>query len=53
MNKKILVLLVAMVVTDIIDNDFTAFSILDIVKAVLYVVCFTLLIIDARKEGKK
>lgn len=52
MNRKILLLLVALVVLNIIDGDFTSPSMLDIVKMVLYIICFALLIRNER-EGKE
>lgn len=51
MNKKISFLLVALVILDILDGDFTTMSVLDIVKVILYVICFVLLIWNGR-EGK-
>ncbi len=50
MKKKVTVMLVALVVLDIIDGDFVKMSLLDIVKLLLYIVCFALLIMDGRKE---
>lgn len=50
MNPKFLILILAMVVMDIIDGDFKALSILDILKIVLYILCFVLLLQDAKKE---
>lgn len=49
MNKKLIILMVAMVILDIIDGDFNSFSILDIIKTMLYIVCFTLLIIKKKR----
>lgn len=51
MNRKISFLLVALVVLDIVDGDFTTMSILDGVKAALYTVCFALLVWN-KKGGK-
>lgn len=51
MNKKISFLLVALVILDIVDGDFNTLSILDGVKAVLYIICFALLAWN-RREGK-
>lgn len=51
MNKKISFLLVALVILDILDGDFAAISVLDIVKLILYVICFALLMWNGR-EGK-
>lgn len=48
-NKKIVFLLVSLVVLDILDGDFNNVSILDSIKIILYVVCFTLLIWKNRK----
>nr|UWI39478.1 MAG: hypothetical protein [Bacteriophage sp.] len=51
MNRKIGFLLVALVVLDIVDGDFTTMSILDGVKVALYIVCFALLVWN-KKGGK-
>lgn len=51
MNKKISLLLVALVILDILDGDFNTLSVLDIIKVVLYMICFVLLIWNGR-EGK-
>ena len=51
MNRKIGFLLVALVVLDVVDGDFTTMSILDGVKVALYIVCFTLLVWN-KKGGK-
>lgn len=50
MKKKVSIMLVALVVLDIVDGDFVKMSALDIVKLLLYIVCFALLIMDGRKE---
>jgi hypothetical protein len=52
MNKKISILLAALVVLNILDGDFKALSVLDIVKVTLYIICFALLIRNER-EGKE
>lgn len=52
MNKKFSVLLVAMLIMDIINDDFSSISVLDIVKIILYVLCFAFLICDALDEKK-
>lgn len=46
------IILTAMLVLNIIDGDFKEFSILDIVKMALYVICFVMLIKRAREEKK-
>lgn len=51
MNRKIGVLLVALVMLDIMDGDFKTMSILDGVKVVLYIICFALLVWN-KKGGK-
>ena len=43
-------MLVALVILNIIDGDFSSPSVLDIVKMVLYIVCFVLLI-KSEREG--
>lgn len=45
-------MLVALVILNIIDGDFSSHSVLDIVKMVLYIVCFVLLI-KSEREGKQ
>lgn len=50
MNNKFSILILAMVVMDVIDGDFKTLSILDILKIVLYVLCFVLLLQGAKKE---
>lgn len=45
-------MLVALVILNIIDGDFSSPSVLDIVKMVLYIVCFVLLI-ESEREGKQ
>jgi hypothetical protein len=52
MNKKISILLAALVVLNILDGDFKALSVLDIAKVILYIICFALLIRNER-EGKE
>jgi hypothetical protein len=44
MNRKISILLIALVIMDILDGDFAALSILDGIKIILYILCFVLLI---------
>lgn len=51
MNRKISVLLVGLVMLDIIDGDFKIMSILDVVKVLLYIICFALLVWN--REEKK
>ena len=50
MNKKISLLLIALVMLDIMDGDFNTLSILDGIKVILYIVCFSLLIWDRGRE---
>lgn len=50
MNRKITLMLVALVALDILDGDFKSISILDAVKGVLYIVCFALVILNNRKN---
>lgn len=50
MNKKIEILLIALVMMDIIDGDFKVISILDGVKIVLYIICFALLVRNGRDD---
>ena len=45
-------MLVALVILNIIDGDFSSPSVLDIVKMVLYIVCCVLLI-KSEREGKQ
>ena len=52
MEKKIGIILTAMLVLNIVDGDFKEFSVLNIVKVILYVICFAMLIKRARKENK-
>lgn len=50
MNRKISFLLVALVILDILDGDFNTLSVLDIVKVVLYIICFALLVWNERED---
>lgn len=50
MNRKITLMLVALVALDILDGDFNDISVLDAVKGVLYIVCFALVILNNRKN---
>lgn len=50
MNSKITLLLVALVTLDVVDGDFKDPSVLDVVKGILYVVCFALTIRDYWKD---
>ncbi len=52
MEKKIGIILTAMLVLNIVDGDFKELSILNIVKAILYVICFAMLIKRAGEEKK-
>ena len=51
MKHQLEIILLSMVVLDIMDGDFRSFSILGIIKSVLYLLCFALLILQ-RKESK-
>ena len=53
MNKKFLILIVAMVAMDILDGDFKTISLLDVIKLILYIICFTLIIVNERKGKEK
>lgn len=44
MNRKIGILLIALVILDILDGDFKSMTILDVVKLILYIICFALLV---------
>ena len=50
MNRKFTILLVALVITDIMDGDFMTISALDAIKLMLYIMCFALL---ASSKGSK
>lgn len=52
MNRKFGILLAALVIMDIMDSDFASLSILDAIKAILYILCFALLIWDSGKGRK-
>lgn len=43
MKRNFAILLTAMILMDLIDGDFAALSVLDIIKIILYVVCFILI----------
>ena len=45
MNRKIIVLLVAMILLDVMDGDFVSLSIFDCVKVVLYLICIVLVFV--------
>ncbi len=49
MNREFLILVVALILMDIIDGDFASFSVLDVVKVILYIICLCLAI----RKGKK
>lgn len=51
MNRKIKIILIAIVILDIIDGDFKNPSALDIIKLILIIVCYVLLF--ANKGAKK
>lgn len=56
MRIKIFSLVLAMIALDIIDGDFGALSVLDFIKAALYVICLALLADNYRNrktEGEK
>lgn len=42
-------MLVALLTMDILDGDFAVLSVLDVIKIVLYVMCFALLAWKGRK----
>ena len=50
MNRKFLILLTFMITMDILDDDFRTLSILDTIKVILYIICFTLLIRHRKDE---
>jgi len=50
MNRKIRILLVALVFMDILDGDFIAITALDAIKICLYLICFILTICDNGKD---
>lgn len=49
MNKKFLILVVALILMDVIDGDFFILSALDLVKIALYIVCLFMLASDTGK----
>lgn len=51
MKHQLEIILLSMVVLDIMDGDFRSFSILGIIKSVLYLLCFALLILK-KQESK-
>jgi hypothetical protein len=48
MNKKIEIVVIAMLILDIIDGDFNAISVMDIIKIALYVAFFAVMLINER-----
>lgn len=50
MNRKYILLLIVLVVMDVIDGDFKDPSALDVIKWILYVICFVLTIRDGLKN---
>ena len=50
MKHQLEIILLSMVVLDIMDRDFRSFSILGIIKSVLYLLCFVLLILKKKES---
>lgn len=53
MNKKMSLIILVIAVLDILNGDFSDFSILKAVKWSLYIICFVLIIISGKKGELK